>query len=500
MRTSLRIAPGLVTDDTTFAASGAWTNGGNVRFWRNLPQVIGGWTALVGESLNGVCRAALSWNTGGAGANVALGTNTKLYIAQSGSLFDITPTTFVAGSVDGTGGSGFGLGGYGEGGFGADGPGDYFPLTWTFATWGSQLIANPRGQTLFLWENNTATKAAALSNAPAVSTCVLVAPNRQVHAFGCTQVNGTYNGLCIRGSDLRNNNLWAPAPDNNSFEVILEGGGRIVLALNIGNYEVVWTTQGLHLGTPTGAPNQPYSYAPVPGSVGLIGSKAAVVIGSSAYWVGTDSQFYRYDLGGSISPIVCPIRDDFADHIAVNQTDKIQLSFISEFAELWCDYPDDRDGMENSRSIFLNLLDGVSWSKGLEPRSCRIFAQPQPIGVAPTGEAYIHEVGQDANGAPLKAFLESADQFLSEEQVLMLRSVWPDIQSQVGAVSLSIITRYVPQGDETVHGPFTMAPSEDKVDFRATGRLIRFRLESNSSPSFWRLGRPVIDSAQAGTR
>lgn len=497
MRTSLKIAPGLVSDDTTFAAAGRWSDGSNCRFVDGLPQVIGGWQRLVSDELQGVCRAALAWRTQTYADNLALGTNEKLYLFAGGALEDITPTTFAPGLVDG-GGAGYGVQPYGEGPYGVTTSDDFFPLTWSFANWGDELIANPRGQTLFLWDG--AGLAEPLDNAPEKSTCVLVAPNRQVHAFGCTQVDGTFNPMCIRGSDLRDNEEWSPAPDNNSFEVILEGGGRIVAAKLIGDYELVWTTQGLHLGTSTGAPGQPYSYIPVPGAIGLIGANAAVVVGSSsAFYLGVDRQFYRYDLGGSITPIPCPIQSDFVDRIADAQTDKIVASFVSKFQEVWFDYPDNRDGQENSRYIAFSLLSGA-WFRGLMARSWRMFGQPNPIAVSPDGRVFNHETGNDADGAPLSAFLESADQFLSEDQVLRVRGMYPDLKNQLGAVSLTVITRYKPQGDEMTKGPFVLAPSQDEIDFMASGRLIRFRLESNSSPSYWRLGRPIIDMVADGTR
>jgi hypothetical protein len=499
VRSSLRVAPGLVGDDTTFAASGAWSDGSNVRFWRGLPQVIGGWERAVPESLSGVCRGARTWTTGTFKDYVALGTHTSLYVMYGGAFYDITPSGFTAGQADGAGGDGFGVMPYGDGGYGGIASTDYFPLTWTFAGWGEQLIANPRGRTLYLWDADVTNDAAALTNAPDVSTCVLVAPNRQVHAFGCTQVDTNFNPMCIRGSDIRDNTEWTPDPSNNSFEVVLEGGGRIVLALAMGDYEIVWTTKGAHLGQDTGAPNQPYRYDPIPGAVGLIGAKAAVVVGSSAYYLGIDRQFYRYDLGGGMTAIPCPIRGDIIENIASAQQDKIQASHVSEFNEVWFDYPDRRDGQENSRYVAINLNDGT-WFRGEMARSCRVFAQPYPIAVSPDGAVYYHEKGASDDGNALSAYLESADQFLSEDQVLRLRGMMPDLKDQVGAVNLTVITRFQPQGDETERGPFVMAPSASKVDFMATGRLIRVRLESNSAPSSWRLGRPIIDAVPAGTR
>lgn len=500
MRTALKIAPGLVGDDTTFASAGAWSDGSNVRFWRGLPQIIGGWERMTLQKVSGVCRAAMSWVDNSAARNFGFGTHTHLHILNGGLLADITPVEFVPGEINGTGGQGYGTGAYGIGEYGVPSNATYFPLTWSLAAWGENLLANPRGQGLFQWENDLQTKAMPVAEAPEQITCVVTTPNRQVLALGCNEVvSEAFNAACIRGCDISDLTSWAPSLSNNAFEVILEGGGRIVLGLNIGDYVLVWTSQGLHLGSNTGAPNQPWRFDPVPGAIGVIGAKAAVVVGSSAYYLGVDGQFYRYDLGGGVSPIVCPIRDDFIANLAASQWDKIQASYVSQFQEVWFDYPDKRDGLENSRYIAASLIDGA-WFKGEMDRSARGNADQLPAAVTPDGVIFWHEKGVSANGGPIPAFIESADQYLSEDQVMRIRGVWPDLQGQRGAVSLSVATRFKPQGEECWRGPFAMSPSQDKVDFMATGRLIRLRLESCASPSQWRLGRPIFDLAPAGTR
>jgi hypothetical protein len=63
-----------------------------------------------------------------------------------------------------------------------------------------------------------------------------------------------------------------------------------------------------------------------------------------------------------------------------------------------------------------------------------------------------------------------------------------------------VISRFKPQGDETVKGPYAMAPGEDKVDFRATGRLFRLRFEGNSGPTSARFGQISVDLVSAGKR
>ncbi len=62
----------------------------------------------------------------------------------------------VAGNQDGLGGVGYGTGGYGSGGYGGSTSGvALYPRTWSFAPWGNNVIANPRGGAIFEWAANT---------------------------------------------------------------------------------------------------------------------------------------------------------------------------------------------------------------------------------------------------------------------------------------------------------------------------------------------------------
>ena len=141
---------------------------------------------------------------------------------------------FTPGAIDGAGSAElWHLGAYGTGGYGQPSTTDYFPLTWSFAAWGQNLLASPRNQTIFAWTNNTASKAVALANAPANVTHMLVAPlngGYQVFALGCNEeVSGVFNPSCIRHSSIRDNTEWSTsATGSTAREYVLTGGGRIV--------------------------------------------------------------------------------------------------------------------------------------------------------------------------------------------------------------------------------------------------------------------------------
>lgn len=589
MRLAIDLPPGVVSDDTTFAAAGRWADSNNVRFWRGRAQVIGGWSAAFSDTLTGVCRSILAYTDASFALRMAFGTSSLLQMFAGGAVYDITPyippTTLTANPLATTSGSanvvvthvGHGLltgeqvtisgatavggitpngtytitkltddtyrithgsnasstttgggsavviqplvpvragnidssgseGGYGTGTYGT---GTYSTAqaatnairTWSLAAWGNTLLASPRGGAIFNWTGVVTNRAAAIANAPQTVTYMMVAPQDQVFALGCNEESsGVFNPLCIRHSGVRNLTEWTTSPSTTSREYILPGGGRIVAGRVVGPYLLVWTTDALFLGTYVGAIDQIWRFDRVGERCGLIGPNAAVVVGQTAYWMGPDYQFRSYQLGGIPNIVECPIREDMADNIDPAQVDKVVASSISAYNEVRFDYPDRRDGDENSRYIAVGLFDG-SWYRGRMERTAMIDAGPSeyPIGTDSSGRAYWHEYGQSANGSALSWSVKTADMYLDEEYTMLVRGLWPDMEEQAGAMTVTLYARSKPQGADRSQSQ-VLAPSQDKADYRLKGRLFAVEYSGSSSPAAARLGKPVFDLQQTGKR
>lgn len=448
---------------------------------------------------------AYTFVAGSAATSTAAGGGTAVVV--------VPQTALPAGNIDGTGSVGFGTGAWGVGGFGQPSASDYFPRTWSLAAWGQKLLASPRNGGLYEWSNVTASRALAVTTAPARITQMLVSPQRQVFALGCTQENGTYNPLCLRHSSVEDETSWATASSSASTarEYVLPGGGRIVGGRIVGRSLLVWTTAALFVGTYVGQVGQVWRFDKVGDKCGLIGPNAAAVLGSTAFWIGPDKQFHSYSLGGAVTPMACPIRDDFADNLALGQADKITATTIAAFSEVRWDYPDTRDGFEVSRylAVAAEGPDAGAWYRGRPllatspARTAMVDAGPAPlpIGVDYAGGLYWHESGQSADGQALAWMIQSADIYLDENTAVLVREAWPDISEQVGPVTLDVATRQHPQGAQEAWGPFLLSPGQEICDFgKISGRLAQVTYSGNSAPSAARIGRMVVDVKPRGRR
>lgn len=471
------------------------------------PQTIGGWESIFSTRLTGVCRSILPWTDNTNTLNIGFGTHSKLALYQGGVLYDITPAAgFTAGAIDGTGSTGYGTGAWGVGGYGSPSATDYFPLTWSQSPLGQTLLASPRNQTIFQWSNVPATPAVAVTNAPANVTYMLVARDF-VFAFGTNQESGgVFNPLCFRHSGLRAPTSWTTdiTSGSTSREYVLPGGGRIVAARNIGRDILVWTSHKLYYVSYVGQIGQVWRADEVGDKCGLIGPNAAIVVGSTAYWISPDRQVHTYTVGGSVGTVDCPIREDFADNLAASQGDKIVASSIAEYGEIRFDYPDGRDGYENSRYIALNVQteDAGSWYRGQMARTAMIDAGPSsyPCGATYDGSVYWHEKGESADGGVFPWFIETADIYLDDNLTVLARGFWPDIAEQVGPVMFDIATKHYPQDTPTTWPQLIVAAGQSTADFKVEGRLFRVKVSGNSSPSHARLGKLVFDAKLRGRK
>ena len=89
--TKLQFRPGINREGTNYSNEGGWYDGDKVRFRSGFVERIGGWAKVGTAAFNGTCRKLHDFVTLASQNLLFMGTNTKVYLEDSGVLNDITP-------------------------------------------------------------------------------------------------------------------------------------------------------------------------------------------------------------------------------------------------------------------------------------------------------------------------------------------------------------------------------------------------------------------------
>jgi hypothetical protein len=248
-----------------------------------------------------------------------------------------------------------------------------------------------------------------------------------------------------------------------------------------------------------GDPTLVYGVEMLGAGCGLIGANAAVEKDGAAFWMTPTGEFYMYS-GGTPSPIPCGVKRYVFDTLSIVQSEKVYAALNGVHNEVWWFYPDTRDGAECSRYVIYNYAENT-WAVGAWNRTAWLDAgvMEHPISADTSGYLYYQERSNTADGGAITAYVESApiDMQDGDRLLSVLRAV-PDTEDMVGGMTLTFKTRLFPAGTETTSAAYPILSTTEKIDLRITARQISFRLDSASTPSFWRLGALRLDLRETG--
>lgn len=479
--------PGINSDDTTFSQEGRWADGNNVRFRLGKPETVGGLVSKFDLGSGGAVDLF---------AFIRSGTPTIAYGLSADVLIGTALTSATNRLSVGAVNSGF-----------------------SFAAWGNTLLAACYGEKLY--DQSGTSSAAEVTEAPdRIDAGILVTPERQVLAFATNEVGGTWNGLCIRGSDLEDYSSagsWTPAASNNAFEHILDGPGVIVAKAQIGPYVAVWTTGALYLGQFIGDPAQTYRFDKVAEVPAPMAKRAVTQLNGVVYWMGVDLNLRAWAPGGQPTVIPCPIMHDARPSMADVATNQKFAYLIANtaFNEVWFCYNDTRDVGFTTATRYLayavdesTLASSAVWFRGHLERSSMLDSELvraidtttglSVLGAASDGEVYLHE---NKTTSISGAYIQSADFYLDESQRrMMIRSIVTDFEAMAGNVALTLYVRDRPLSSATTKGPYTLAEGAPKKDFRASGKIVSAKFAASSTATLMRLGKPLFDVVPLGER
>jgi hypothetical protein len=426
-------------------------------------------------------------------------------------------------------GAGWGAGPWGGGGWGDPAdlsiPGARLRL-WSNTAYGEDLVINPRGGGVYLWDRSNGLSVRAQNiaemvgenKAPRVANVVLLSErDRHLIAFGTDDefTPGVLDPLLIRFSAQEDFLDWETRPNNTAGSLRLSAGSEIVTAVATKQVILVLTDSSAHTMQFLGPPFT-FGLGEAAYGITVAGPNAAVATGDDVYWMGR-GEFYRYN--GVVMPIPCSVKSYVFDNINADRWGKVCAGHNSAFGEVWWFYCSE-DAEENDRYVVFNYQQNL-WYYGAMTRTAWIDKDllALPIAAAPDHRIYYHETGvADGEFNPpqaLGSFIESSALDLADgEQFMFIRRMLPDVAftRSTGAVTPALTFTLkmrnfsggsiVGANDRRVSQTATVPIEEftEQVFVRLRGRAMVLRAESSCSCTAWRLGAQRIDVRQDGKK
>lgn len=488
----LKIPAGVYRNGTEYQSSGRWFDSNLVRWFEATLRPLGGWRKRSSSQMTGVCRGLLTWRDNSTDRWIAAGTSSKLYaMNEAGTLKDITPTTFTAGSDNAVVKTGYGYSTYGSYAFGVARPdlGSVTPATtWTMDAWGEYLVAcsDSDGQ-LLEWQLgfSTPTKAVAITNAPTSCAAVMTTAERFVFALGASG-----NPRMVKWCDQEDNTVWTASTTNQAGDFELATVGSLKCGKRVRGLNLLFTDVDVHAASYIGAPYV-YSFEKVGSGCGVISTQAVATIDTAAIWM-SRSGFWIYD--GYAKPLPSDVGDYIFQNINYSQCSKIYCVHNSKYGEITWFYPSSQSN-ENDSYVTFNYREN-HWAIGSMSRTAGtdrgVFTNP--LMVSADGYVYEHEVGFDYGGSV--PFAESGPLEIGNgDNIMSVSQVIPDEQT-LGEVVISFKTRMYPTSDEVTYGPYS---ASQPTDVRFSARQAKIRYTGNVLDD-WRVGVNRIEAIAAGKR
>ena len=451
--------------------------------------------------------------------------------------FEIDPGNFAS-----TFGYGWGVGTWGRDAWGLASTGTPVDLPqrdWFLDNLDNDLVANIRNGAPYYWARGTvsdpnnalATRAVPLqdiataggydpNSVPAAVMQLLVSQqDKHLLAFGAVPFGSTvaadFDPLLIRWSDQDNPGQWTPTPTNTSGFLRVSRGSRIVRALPTRQEILVWTDTNLYtlqfLGTTDVFGLQEYA-----DNISIASPRAMASASNVTYWMGQD-KFYAYT--GRVETLPCTLRNHVFTNINLEQADQIVCGTNEQWNEVWWFYPTANSDYNNAYVVY-NHLERV-WYYGSIDRTAWLDTplRPYPQGAntpfsstAKDGYVYNHELGMDADGQPMAAYIQSNDFDLDDgEQFMLSRRIIPDIDfagstSQSPEAVLEIRYRNFPgsvqqsEGDNGTVISTAVNQYTGQLFIRARARQMAFKIMSENLGVQWQMGMPRLDVRPDGRR
>ena len=399
---------------------------------------------------------------------------------------------------------------------------------WSQSNYGEDLIFNPRGGGLYLWETNANPNIfdrgvlLTSGDTPDVCNFVMVSDaSRFVIGFGVNDYgSAVQNPMLIRWSDQEDYTQWTPAITNQAGSFTLSDGSQIITAMQSRQEILVWTDSALYSMQYLGPPYV-WGFQLLADNLSIVGPNATSTANNIAYWMGVD-KFYMYS--GRVETLYCPLRQYIFNDINLSQSYQFFSGTNEGYNEIWWFYCSANSTVVD-RYVIYNHLEKI-WSYGTLARTAWLDSplRASPMATGYNGQLIYHESGVDdgATNPPtaITSFCQSADFNIGDghNYGFGYRMI-PDVTfngSTVNnpAVTFTLRPRQNPGSNYSASATPAVTSTQNYqstrnyevqqfteiVYVRVRGRQMAFRISSNTLGVQWQLGVPSIDIRPDGRR
>ena len=399
---------------------------------------------------------------------------------------------------------------------------------WSQSNYGEDLIFNPRGGGLYLWETNANPNIfdrgtlLTAGDTPDFCNFVMVSDSsRFVLGFGVNDYgSAVQNPMLIRWSDQEDYTQWTPAITNQAGSFTLSDGSQIITAMQSRQEILVWTDSALYSMQYLGPPYV-WGFQLLADNLSIVGPNATSTANNIAYWMGVD-KFYMYS--GRVETLYCPLRQYVFNDINLSQSFQFFSGTNEAYNEIWWFYCS-ANSTDIDRYVIYNHLEKI-WSYGNLARTAWLDSplRASPMATGYNGQLIYHESGVDDGTVnppiAIESFCQSADINIGDghNYGFGYRMI-PDVTfngSTVNnpAVTLTLRPRQNPGSNYSTSATPTVTSTQNYqatrnyevqqftqiVYVRVRGRQMAFRISSNTLGVQWQLGVPSLDIRPDGRR
>jgi hypothetical protein len=477
----LKIAPGVDSQSTPMQVGQGMIDSNLIRHRNGRIQKLAGCTRLISTTFSGVATHILPWAALNGTEYVGIGTTVQLALIASSSLVDITPAAGV---------------GSGE---------------WAMDKWGQNLVAAPKGGTVYQWVPPVSggNIAVALAGAPSIVNGIVVAtPQQQIIAWGAYSVSlAAQDPLLIRWCDVADNTVWTATATNQAGSFRLSSGSEVKQVLWFGVSGLIWTDLDFWIMTYAGFPLI-YGFNRIAPNCGAISSRAADALGTRVAWM-SQNDFFVFQ-GGQVQVLPCSVHDFVFDNLDRSHTAAVHTDTNSFAGEIMWRFPTTGSAGVCDAYVKWNVNENV-WDKGEGSPTISAWADQSvvgpPIGADYTGLVQQFETSNDFDGTVLTSFFETGWFRIAEgEQSVYIDRILPDfVLNTGGSVQVTItVADEIPPDDTDypvrTYGPYTVSRSTPYLIVRASGRVAKLKVECSAADTFWRYGEPPAQVSVDGRR